>query len=119
MFRCCVRLDSLLQLEPDANHDNSAHQTQQQPQAAQIQSFEGLSCGAFEPGSEVNFNHATTGFIPIQVLGDPFIEPTSPSAPELLACGGVFAQVGGGPDLTSNGGTLTNPGTVIYTDGTL
>src|SRR5262249_28395760 len=90
-----------------------------QPQTAQIQqSFEGLSCGAFQPGSEVNFNRAASGFIPIQVLGDPFIEPTNPSSGERLACGGVFAQVGGGPDLSA-AGTLTNPGTVIYTDGTL
>jgi len=33
-------------------------------------------------------------------------------------CGGVFVQVGGGVD-TASGGTLTNPGTPMYSDGTL
>jgi hypothetical protein len=95
-----------------------------QPQGAQIQqSFEGLSCSAFQPGVEVNFNHAASGFIPILVLGDSFIEPPAaippnPPLPEESACAGVFAQVGGGTDLI-HGGTLTNPGAVIYTGGTL
>ena len=94
------------------------------PQTSQIQqSFEGLSCGAFQPGSEVNFSHTASGFIPIQVLGDPFIEPGDPSAVEKMACGGVFAQVGGGTDISiplppapppTKPGTLTNPGTARF-----
>lgn len=89
-----------------------------QPQAAKIQqSFEGLSCNAFQPGAEVNFKHAASGFIPIDVLGDPFILGGIPGGEG--TCAGVFAQVGGGPNVTSSGGTLTNPGTIIYTDGTL
>ncbi len=89
-----------------------------QQQTAQVQqSFQGLSCGAFQPGSKLNWSGATTGFIPIEVLGDPFI--LGGVGGEQSVCGGVFAQPGGGTNLTPNGGTLTNPGVQIYTDGTL
>jgi len=89
-----------------------------QQQAAQIQqSFQGLSCGAFQPGSTVNFSGATTGFIPIEVLGDPFI--LGGVGNEQSICGGVFAQLGGGTNLSAAGGTLTNPGVQIFTNGTL
>lgn len=92
-------------------------QTSQQSAAQIQQSFQGLSCGAFQPGSIVNFTSATTGFIPIEVLGDPFI--LGGVGGEQTICGGVFAQPGGGTNLTQNGGTLTNPGVPIFTDGTL
>jgi hypothetical protein len=65
-----------------------AFQSSTQP-AAQIQrSFQGLSCGAFNPGSTVNFSGATTGFIPIEVLGDPFIlgGVGAPSRRHAVAC---------------------------------
>jgi hypothetical protein len=44
-------------------------------QASQIQqSFQGLSCDAFQfPGAKLNLSGATTGFIPMQVLADPYI----------------------------------------------
>jgi len=112
-------------------------QTSQQ-QASQIQqSFQGLSCNAFlgPTGTKVNLTGATTGFIPLQVLADPYIIHDHPQGPVYFqACVGVFSQIGGGtsipgPDLGQCGsgpplfvcgsGTLTNPGTAIYTDGTL
>jgi hypothetical protein len=92
-------------------------QTSQQPAAQIQQSFQGLSCGAFQPGSIVNWSSATTGFIPVEVLGDPFI--LGGVGGEQSVCGGVFTQPGGGTNLTTNGGTLTNPGVQIYSDGTL
>jgi hypothetical protein len=96
-----------------------AFQSSTQPAAQIQQSFQGLSCGAFEPGSTVNWSAATTGFIPIEVLGDPFILG-GVGGPQQTACGGVFAQLGGGTNLVpQRGGTLTNPGVQIYTDGTL
>jgi len=105
-----------------------------QPQASQIQqSFEGLSCDAFIPGTRVNWSGATTGFIPIQVLGDPWIILPDSGTPGGFnfypVCYGVFAQLGGGTSLLPSigptgapgvgSGTLTNPGTTIYADGTL
>jgi hypothetical protein len=112
-----------------------AFQSSQQ-QASQIQqSFQALSCDAFSfsPGTKVNSHGATTGLIPMQVLGDPWIINPNPHAPGGFypsnVCYGVFAQLGGGtslvPPLQPNGapnpgaGTLTNPGTAIYADGTL
>jgi len=108
---------------------------QSSQQASQIQqSFQGLSCDAFTPGTEVNWSGSTTGFIPIQVLGDPWItgSPNS-NAPGGFnfssVCYGVFAQLGGGTSLLPlvgpggapgvGGGTLASPGTAIYADGTL
>ena len=108
-------------------------QSSQQTSTIQ-QSFEGLSCDAFLPGTQVNWSGSTTGFIPIQVLGDPWIigapNPNVPGGYNFAAvCYGVFAQVGGGtsllPPTEPDGapdpgyGTLTNPGTAIYADGTL
>ena len=99
-----------------------------QQQASQIQqSFQGLSCNAFvDPLAEVNWSGASTGFIPIQVMGDPFIKGQPPSTVLFSTiCWGVFAQIGGGTSLITSGGgtlgagTLTNPGTLIYEDGTL
>ena len=105
-----------------------------QPQVSSIQqSFQGLSCDAFTPGTKVNWSGSTTGFIPIQVLGDPWIINPNSSAPggfyPSQVCYGVFAQVGGGtsllPSVSPGGspgvgaGTLANPGTTIYADGTL
>jgi hypothetical protein len=86
-------------------------------QTSQIQqSFQGGSCGGDTPGAVVNFNGATTGLIPIQVPTEPDIQ--IPQGTPRLACGGVFSQIGGGVD-TVTGGTLTNPGTPMYLDGTL
>lgn len=86
-------------------------------QTSQIQqSFQGGSCGGDTPGAVVNFNGATTGLIPIQVPTEPDIQ--IPQGTARLACGGVFSQIGGGVD-TVSGGTLTNPGTPMYLDGTL
>ncbi len=100
-----------------------AFQGTQPYQQVQIQqSFQGLSCDAFEPGSKVNQSNARAGFIPIQVLSDPFIMLSNQTVPgsfnELPICAGVFSQVGGGRDLVS-GGTLTSPGTPVFGDGTL
>ncbi len=97
-----------------------------QQQASQIQqSFQGLSCNAFvDPLAQVNSSGASTGFIPIQVMGDPFIKGPPPVSFSTI-CWGVFAQIGGGTSLIAPGGgtlgagTLTNPGTLIYEDGTL
>jgi hypothetical protein len=97
------------------------------PQPAKIQqSFQGLSCGAFQQGSQVNSSvGVSAGFIPLQVMGDPFILVPGPTRVEQLTiCSGVFAQVGGGANLANRGGTpiggtLSNPGTPMYTDGTL
>lgn len=49
-----------------------AFQSSQQTSTIQ-QSFQGLSCDAFIPGTKVNWNGSSTGFIPILVLGDPWI----------------------------------------------
>jgi hypothetical protein len=55
----------------------------------------------------------------LEVPVEPDIQnPQNPSNPFPLACSGVFSQIGGGVDSVS-GGTLTNPGTPIYLDGTL
>jgi hypothetical protein len=86
-------------------------------QASQIQqSFQGESCGGDTQGAVVNSSGATTGLIPIQVPTEPDIQ--IPQGTPRLACGGVFSQIGGGVD-TVSGGTLTNPGTPMYFDGTL
>jgi hypothetical protein len=88
------------------------------PQPSQIQqSFQGQSCGAGDyTGSVVNYSGATTGLIPLQVPVEPAIQ--IPQATPRTACSGVFTQIGGGVD-TVSGGTLTNPGTPMYLDGTL
>lgn len=95
---------------------------QAQPQASQIQqSFQGggvCGNGASSTGALVNPSGATTGFIPFQVPIEPDIHTQSVSTPFLLACQGVFSQIGGGVD-TISGGTLANPGTPVYSDGTL
>lgn len=110
-----------------------AFQSSQQTSTIQ-QSFQGLSCDAFIPGTKVNWNGSSTGFIPILVLGDPWIigdpNPNAPGGFNFYpVCYGVFAQVGGGTSLLPTvgpggspgvgGGTLANPGTAIYADGTL
>src|SRR5262249_55410330 len=67
---------------------------QSSQQASQIQqSFQGLSCDAFTPGTEVNWSGSTTGFIPIQVLGDPWItgSPNSNAPGDLISL--LFAMV--------------------------
>ena len=112
-------------------------QTSQQQASSIQQSFQGLSCNAFQfPGAKVNLSGATTGFIPMQVLADPYIIHPNPNAiggfDYYSVCQGVFSQVGGGtstpgPDAVvpnpgadpTGSGTLTNPGTAIYADGTL
>lgn len=105
----------------------SLQSSQQQASTIQ-QSFQGLSCNAFvDPLAIVNWSGASTGFIPLQVMGDPFIVNGSPSSTVLYStiCWGVFAQAGGGTSLVAPGGTtlgagtLTNPGTPVYADGTL
>lgn len=104
------------------------------------QSFQGVSCDASfnasavpQPGSKVNWSGSTTGFIPIHVLGDPWIILPNSIVPGGISfypvCDGVFAQVGGGTSLLPSvgpggepgvgAGTLANPGTAIYADGTL
>jgi hypothetical protein len=104
------------------------------------QSFQGVSCDAGgnpsavpPPGTKVNWSGSTTGFIPIEVLGDPWIILPNSMAPGgfyyYAVCDGVFAQVGGGTSLLPSvgpsgapgvgAGTLANPGTAIYADGTL
>jgi hypothetical protein len=90
-------------------------QATQQPSQIQ-QSFQGGSCGGDTAGAVVNSSGATTGFIPIQVPVEPDIQ--IPQGTPKLACSGVFSQIGGGVDSVS-GGTLTNPGTPMYLDGTL
>jgi hypothetical protein len=72
----------------------------------------------------------------MQVLGDPYIIHPDPNAiggfDYYSVCQGVFSQVGGGTSIPGPGaavpnpgadptgsGTLTNPGTAIYADGTL
>ena len=72
----------------------------------------------------------------MQVLADPYIIHPNPNAiggfDYYSVCQGVFSQVGGGtstpgPDAVvpnpgadpTGSGTLTNPGTAIYADGTL
>lgn len=94
------------------------------PQSAQIQqSFQGY-CGYDTQGigaTAVNYGGAASGFIPLLVPLDAIIrippKGTQPGTQENVR-GGVFSQIGGGVD-TLNGGTLTNPGTPIYLDGTL
>lgn len=92
-------------------------------QTSQIQqSFQGggvCGNGASATGALVNPSGATTGFIPLEVPVESDIHnPQDPSNPFPLACSGVFSQIGGGVDLVS-GGTLTDPGTPMYLDGTL
>jgi len=92
-------------------------------QSSQIQqSFQGggvCGNGASATGLVVNLNGAKTGFIPLEVPVEPDIHaPQNPAVPFPLACEGVFSQIGGGVD-TVSGGTLTNPGTPMYLDGTL
>ena len=94
------------------------------PQSAKIQqSFQGY-CGDDIGGTAataVNYSGAATGFIPLRVPLDAMItvppKGTQPGT-QLNVCGGVFSQIGGGVD-TLSGGTLMNPGTPIYLDGTL
>jgi hypothetical protein len=88
-------------------------QTSQQTSQIQ-QSFEGQSYGAGEPGAYVNHTNATTGFIPLCVPAEPGIQGMGYTLP----CYGAFTQIGGGVDVFT-GGTLTNPGTPMYFDGTL
>ena len=112
-----------------------AFQSSQQTSTIQ-QSFQGLSCDAFQdPGAKVNLSGAATGFIPVQVLADPYIIYNQHDGQGFIyysICQGVFSQVGGGtsipgPDAPipnpgedrTGSGTLTNPGTAIYADGTL
>lgn len=117
-------------------------QTSQQAASQIQQSFQGSSCFAFPAGVsntpfKVNWSGATAGFVPLEVLGDPFIvqpDPTGPNGGLDLStiCAGVFDQVGGGTSVLGpnsgdcmiaafpcGSGTLTNPGTAIYADGTL
>jgi hypothetical protein len=111
----------------------AAYLTTQQQASDIQQSFQGLSCDSFIPGTKVNSSGANTGFIPIQVLGDPWIIDPDSRSPwgfyPYPVCEGVFAQIGGGTSLIPplpppappvvGSGTLTNPGTAIYADGTL
>jgi hypothetical protein len=101
---------------------------QASPQPSQIQqSFEGQSYQAGEnpvgPNTGITFNQTnqTTGFIPLCVPGESFIQ-FGPGATQ-LPCQNAFAQIGSGPTLFYPGsptpGTLTNPGTPVYFDGTL
>jgi hypothetical protein len=104
----------------DSNKPFMAAFIQVAPQPSQIQqSFQGY-CGADTQGVgavPVNYSGATTGFIPLLVPLDAVIQIPLKSTQENV-CGGVFSQIGGGLDVLS-GGTLTNPGTPMYLDGTL
>ena len=87
------------------------------------QSFQGY-CGsgtgaqqAVQFNTPLNVSGAKTGFIPIQVPLEPII-PVPLQKTQVGVCGSVFPGVGGGVDSVS-GGTLTNPGTPVYLDGTL
>jgi hypothetical protein len=94
------------------------------PQSAQIQQSFQSSCGDDVGGtaaSAVNFSGAAAGFIALRVPLDAMIQVPSKGtqpATQLNVCGGLFSQIGGGLD-SVNGGTLTNPGTPMYLDGTL
>lgn len=65
----------------------------------------------------MNWSNATRGFIPIEVLG----EPVHLGRPRWRAVSVRWRvrPACGGTNLTANGGTLTNPGVQIYTDGIL
>jgi len=95
----------------------SFFQTTTQPSQLQ-QSFQG-SCGDEVMVSPNNINNgATSGFVPIQVpLDTPLIYNNN--LPDNI-CSAVLSPIGSGINTVLGvGGTVTNPGTPMYLDGTL